>query len=82
MYENAYPSLSIRTYPNPAGNSLNILSENADIQRVDLYNMQGQLIKEEQLINNTIDISYLPAGIYSLRIITEKGVAVKNIIKQ
>ena len=75
-------SSSINTFPNPANDIITILSASADIQKVELFNLQGQLIKTEQLYNNTMNISHLPAGMYSLRITTEKGIAVKNIIKK
>ncbi len=73
---------SITVFPNPANDRITILSDNAEIQKVELYNLQGQLITNQQLNDNTLDISNLSAGMYSVRIITEKGVAVKNIIKK
>jgi hypothetical protein len=75
-------SSNITVFPNPANDRITILSDNAEIQRVELYNIQGQLIKNQQLNDNTMNISDLSAGMYSVRIITEKGVAVKNIIKK
>ncbi len=72
----------ITVFPNPANDRITILSEDIPVQRVELYNMQGQLIKIDQLNDNTMDVSNLAAGMYSVRIITEKGVAVKNIIKR
>ena len=74
--------LELSIFPNPANDRITILSEDIAVQKVELYNLQGQLIKNVQLNDNTMDISSLSAGMYSLRIITEKGVAVKNIVKQ
>ena len=80
--DNAAAQNNIIVFPNPANDQITILSENIPVKKVEMYNIQGQLIQSELSNENTMNISHLAAGMYSLRIITEKGVIVKNIIKQ
>ena len=69
-------------YPNPSNERLSIdIEEKATVE---ILNMQGQIIETLTLIDktNTVDISGLSRGIYSLRIKTDKGIAVRKLIKQ
>lgn len=54
---------SIAIYPNPATNTLYIDYTGT----VSIYNMQGQLMSEQQVMNGTVDVSKLPAGVYQLK---------------
>ena|SRR6218665_1583947 len=58
------------TYPSPATNSFSV-KNNSGKSTISLYNVYGQLVlKTEVYKENTIDISALPAGIYSLDMIS------------
>ena len=63
---------AIRLYPNPAGNYVNIVSGNMEIQRLELFDITGkQIHAKAQVISTThckLDISKLPAGIYILQV--------------
>ncbi len=48
-------------YPNPASGILNFTG---DIDRIAIYSVLGQLIKNIDVHSNVIDISYLPHGLY------------------
>lgn len=76
-----FASAQISVFPNPATNSINILStENAPIQQINLIDIQGRKIIE---INNsapTIDVSNTPPGTYVLQIFSENGVRNKKVI--
>lgn len=65
---------TITVYPNPVQNMLHIDHEG----RIDIYNMQGQIILSEQLANNTVNVSSLPAGVYMLK----AGVATGRFVKE
>jgi hypothetical protein len=69
-------------YPNPANDYIELSSTNATIQKVELYNIQGQLIKAKQTDFNSVSVSDLASGMYSVRITTDKGVSVKKFVKQ
>jgi hypothetical protein len=46
--------------------------------------MQGSLLISQSVANNqhAIDVSYLPVGVYFLRIYSENGILIKKLIKQ
>lgn len=66
-------------YPNPTSELVNItLNENLELQKVNIYNTLGQLIKTEK--SNTISINALSKGVYYFEIITDKGKATKTVL--
>ncbi|MFY8107486.1 MAG: T9SS type A sorting domain-containing protein [Bacteroidia bacterium] len=77
---------SIKIFPNPSDQYLTIsrsLFENDQETKFKIYDMQGKLVMEEQQISkdkNTLDISRLPQGLYSIQIGIEKPI-ISNFIK-
>lgn len=74
---------SVSVYPNPVKEEFTIRSED-QINSVEIFEMTGKLIRTS-LINDTLSIQNirsLNAGIYLLRIRTEKGTIVQKLIKQ
>ena len=71
VYENR-----VAVYPNPTKGIVNIVSENA-VLSVDVIDLSGRTVARSS--GNTVDISALPNGFYSLRINTQAGVAVSKI---
>ena len=67
-------------YPVPVKNILNISSQ-YDIQSVELFNIQGALLISEKEVNS-IQTSYLPEGIYFVKIHTSNGISKFLITKQ
>jgi len=66
-------------YPNPASEIVNInLEENLILEKVNIYNIMGQLIKTEKA--NNISINSFSKGTYYFEIITDQGKATKAII--
>jgi hypothetical protein len=61
----------INVFPNPTQNKLNIKSD-VKIKEVITINSMGQM-SEFDIINNSIDISTLPIGIYTIQIKDENG---------
>lgn len=70
----------ISLYPNPVVNKLNIDS-NLEVQKVEIYNLNGQLIKTFENIENG-DISELNSGVYLVKIHFPENSITKKIIKQ
>jgi hypothetical protein len=71
-------SEELSIYPNPAKESINIISGQS-INSITVYSLTGQeMIK----LNNTktVDVSGLAAGSYTLRIVSESGVAVERVV--
>jgi len=68
-------------YPNPVRNELNIETSFRTIEKISIYNLIGQLVKN---VSNkkTIDMSDLNSGTYLVKIHTDEGVIDQKIIKQ
>lgn len=73
LKENAF------TFKNPAKNILELQSE-ARIDKIEIYNITGILVKSETQISDRIDISNLPSGIYILTVYAENNKSVKKLI--
>lgn len=68
-------------YPNPTGNTLHIKSE-LPLEKVILYHSNGQQIGAFPLIDNAIDVTPLPTGLYWVELITtEQQKTVKRFVK-
>ena len=71
--------MDIKLYPNPTYGKFIIVA--SDIQRIDIYNIKGDLIKRlESNSIKEIDLSNNMKGLYILKIMTGKGMSVKKII--
>ncbi|MBU1370485.1 MAG: T9SS type A sorting domain-containing protein, partial [Bacteroidetes bacterium] len=73
---------SARIYPNPATDFVYISAEE-NIREISIINQQGQLVQKEgnKLQQDRIDLSNLPAGIYTLMLETENGLITRKQIK-
>jgi len=62
-------SAVVRTYPNPAGNTLQVISNTA-IKKLELINAMGQVVLAETGNDNQqeLDVQQLPDGIYGLNV--------------
>ena len=69
-------------YPNPTTGLLNITTAAAKAT-VEIYNMMGQNVATKEITNgnNTIDISNLSNGVYSIQITQNNTVTVGKVIK-
>ena len=69
-------------YPNPANDKLSIdIEEKATLE---IINSQGQIVDTKSLTEkvNNLDLSNIVSGVYTLRIKTDRGIAIKKLIKQ
>lgn len=67
-------SSSIKIYPNPANDQVNILSDMYNIQSVEIYNTQGQMLIQKSTFNRSaISTSELSNGLYLVVIRDEEG---------
>jgi hypothetical protein len=73
---------NVLIYPNPVSSKLSIQSSNASIQRVEIYNLQGQLVKLAERDLNEILVNDMASGIYTIKIITDKGTAIQRFVKE
>jgi hypothetical protein len=49
---------------------------------VQIHDITGRLALSTTLTSTSLDIATLPAGVYSLQVITPKGIFNKKIVKQ
>jgi len=71
-----------KVYPNPAKDLITI--EGLQAGTLSIFNLTGELIKNYKLSGTTtqIDVSSLPAGVYTIRAMAKDKLAVKKIIKK
>lgn len=68
-------------YPNPATDVINITTDN-QVRRVEIFNMQGQLVKVESGEVTSISVKDLANGLYTLKLTTDNGVSMHKIVKK
>ncbi|MDR7369609.1 T9SS type A sorting domain-containing protein [Flavobacterium aquidurense] len=75
-----FETSKLTLYPNPATNQIFISGQ--DIERVDIYNLLGILVKTVDKNTQTIDVSNLPTGNYIVKMTNGEGTVTKKIIKK
>lgn len=70
---------SVSVYPNPSNGMVNIKANTA-ILSLQLYDVQGRLLQAGK--GDVVDISGRSAGLYFLKIQTEKGTKVEKVVKK
>jgi aminopeptidase N len=72
-------------FPNPVKDRLQVQTNDPDlqIQEAEIFYPSGQLVKKINLedLSETINVAELPAGVYILRIKTEKSLITKRFMK-
>lgn len=73
-------SENLSVYPNPSNGEFTI--EGADIQSVEIFNNQGQLLNAEVVnaVSAKVDLSGMTKGIYFAKIKTTEGLVVKKLV--
>lgn len=68
-------------YPNPlSGNVLNITSANNSDMNVAVYDMIGKQVLNTNVVNGTVNVSGLNAGVYMVKVTEEGKTSVKRLI--
>jgi len=78
---NEFVKNSVRMYPNPAKEILNIASENT-IESIEIYNTLGQRVHEQHSGNDVVNISNLAKGVYILTATSGNQTIRKQFIKE
>lgn len=71
----------LNIYPNPTTGELRIENSELKIEKVEIYDVLGVTYFLHWGDLGGLDISHLPAGIYFLRIQTDKGMIIRKILK-
>ncbi|WP_264537537.1 delta-60 repeat domain-containing protein [Flavobacterium sp. N1736] len=74
---------TIKIYPNPIKDKITV-SNTANIEKIELYNLIGQKIFENSFLSNeiNIDLTNYKTGVYLLKIFSEGKVYVNKVIKE
>ncbi len=72
---------SVNVFPNPASDKVNVIvTDNADIQLLDLQGRLAYYGRVQEYENKTINVSDLPSGLYMLKVINENFVATRLVV--
>ncbi|AZQ45133.1 glycosyl hydrolase family protein [Nonlabens ponticola] len=70
--------MTVKLYPNPASNSVQVKA-NAELTTIELYNIAGSRINTT-IENSSIDVSNLSSGLYFIRVVSQQGSQVLELI--
>jgi hypothetical protein len=75
---------TVSLYPNPNNGQFTINNDQLIMNNVQVYDVYGKLLKTVEVNANTmeLDVRELSAGMYFVRISTEKGVVTKSFVKK
>ena len=65
-------------YPNPTSDKVNI--ECAGMTQIDIYSLEGKLVRSLQVVDDTMQIDGLDSGIFMLRIFKGESVLTRKIV--
>ena len=71
----------VSIFPNPTTDLLFIDSQQTIVDAITIYNLNGKIVIQAQLIDRTLDVSTIPVGMYFMEITTENGRTVQKFIK-
>lgn len=70
-------------YPNPVKDLLNIESPQSELQKIQIFDMNGkQVLQLDMVGQETIDVSQLKSGVYLLQVETREGKATRKLVKE
>jgi hypothetical protein len=75
---------TISLYPNPNNGQFTVNRVQGAVDRVQVYDVYGKLLKTVEVNANTVelDVREFAAGMYFVRVSTEKGVVTKSFVKK
>jgi hypothetical protein len=75
----------IQIYPNPTKDEFSVISYQLSVISIEIFDVYGRKLSPNHLItsspNHLINISHLQAGVYFLKINTDKGEVIKKVVK-
>lgn len=79
---NSTSLVELNLFPNPANNQMYIeLLNNAVGNKIQIYNLLGELIYSKEIITNVVDVSMLAPGSYLIQIFSQEIIYFKQFIK-
>ena len=77
--ENKYSEITLS--PNPTADAIYMSGLKDDV-KVSVFDLYGKMVMNKQTLSNHLEVGSLQNGIYTLKIETASGIAVKRIIKK
>jgi hypothetical protein len=71
----------IEVFPNPTTGNVNIEGQNLDIKSVEVFDISGKSLFKSENVGKKGPLSIEHAGTYFLKILTEKGVIMRKVVK-
>ena len=72
----------IKIYPNPVAQTLKIDAGNLELDRVEVYNLFGQLVLDRSNNLKSINMQSLESGMYLLKLYSGENVVTKKVVKE
>ncbi len=73
----------LRLHPNPTSNKIQITFEKSvNVDTIELYNINGKLVRQFNSNERTFDVQQLKSGIYFLKVESKEGLFTKKVIIQ
>jgi hypothetical protein len=82
---NSIANNKFTVYPNPVKNVVNVSNADASISSIEITDLNGRVVKTLNVTSLTdvqVTVSDLSQGVYMMKITSDKGTAVKKIIKE
>ena len=79
--ESIETSDDVSLYPNPAAETV-MVKTSKTVESLEILNLEGVVVQKQQGNQKVLDISQLSSGMYIVKIISETGITVKQLIKQ
>lgn len=73
----------LQVFPNPTTGQLHVQFPGQQVEQLEVWNSTGQPVRRTQgpfMEQHTLDLSGLPAGLYTLRVRTERGIRVEKVV--
>ena len=72
----------VSIFPIPTSHQLSIISNQLNINRIDIINITGKALKTITTDLNSINVANLPSGIYFIKLVTDVKTITKKFVKQ
>ncbi|MBK7130528.1 MAG: T9SS type A sorting domain-containing protein [Crocinitomicaceae bacterium] len=73
---------TVSVYPNPVVDVLTISTDAKNIERIEIYSLNGQLIVSQNQTSNSVDVVELLSGVYLIKVYTESSVLTSRFVKK
>lgn len=83
LSETNYDDKNLMIYPNPTNSIVNITNSNSNIISIEIYDLQGRVLKTEKVNKSVIqfEVSNYEIGTYLFKITTNNGTIFRKFIK-